>query len=304
MKTLNIIKSYKAYLRLEKSLSPNTIEAYLSDLEKVNSYANDCNKSITSLSYSDLTEFLIALSEIGICARSQARIISGIKSFYRFLVLSNVINEDPTSLLESPRAGRRLPEVLNIDEIDKIISVIDLSKPEGQRNKAIMETLYSCGLRVSELVNLKISEIYFSESFIRVVGKGDKERLVPISRKALHEIDLYLIGSRNTMDIKKGEEDFLFLNRRGKHLTRVMVFTFIKNYAQEAGIQKVISPHTFRHSFATHLLENGANLRVIQQMLGHASILTTEIYTHLNKETLVEAIRKYHPRNQGTTISV
>lgn len=275
----------------------NSIEAYLSDLEKLSAYANDINKNITSLTYSDLTGFLVELSGIGICSRSQARIISGIKSFYRYLLLDNVISEDPTALLESPRTGRKLPEVLGTDEIDAILNAIDLSKPEGQRNKAIIETLYSCGLRVSELINLKLSEIYFTERFIRVVGKGDKERLVPISRKALHEINLYIDGTRNFMEIKKGEEDFLFLNRRGKHLTRVMVFTLIKNYAEQAGVRKIISPHTFRHSFATHLLENGANLRVIQQMLGHASILTTEIYTHLNKETLVEAIRKYHPRN-------
>jgi integrase/recombinase XerD len=282
---------------LEKSLSVNSIEAYLSDLEKLSAYANDINKNITSLTYSDLTGFLVELSGIGICSRSQARIISGTKSFYRYLLLDNVISEDPTALLESPRTGRKLPEVLGTDEIDAILNAIDLSKPEGQRNKAIIETLYSCGLRVSELINLKLSEIYFTERFIRVVGKGDKERLVPISRKALHEINLYIDGTRNFMEIKKGEEDFLFLNRRGKHLTRVMVFTLIKNYAEQAGVRKIISPHTFRHSFATHLLENGANLRVIQQMLGHASILTTEIYTHLNKETLVEAIRKYHPRN-------
>jgi integrase/recombinase XerD len=275
----------------------NSIEAYLSDLEKLSAYANDINKNITSLTYSDLTGFLVELSGIGICSRSQARIISGIKSFYRYLLLDNVISEDPTALLESPRTGRKLPEVLGTDEIDAILNAIDLSKPEGQRNKAIIETLYSCGLRVSELINLKLSEIYFTERFIRVVGKGDKERLVPISRKALHEINLYIDGTRKFMEIKKGEEDFLFLNRRGKHLTRVMVFTLIKNYAEQACVRKIISPHTFRHSFATHLLENGANLRVIQQMLGHASILTTEIYTHLNKETLVEAIRKYHPRN-------
>lgn len=297
MKQAHILKNYKTYLSLEKSLSKNTVIAYLKDLEKLTDYCINSHKELLKLSYADLSQFLEALAELGISPRTQSRIISGIKSFYKFLILEKVIDNDPTTLIEGPRTGRALPDVLNMNEIDAMIASIDLSKPEGQRNKAILETLYGCGLRVSELVNLKLSEIFFEEGFIRVIGKGDKERLVPINKKALKEIVLYLKTDRNTLEIAKGHEDFVFLNRRGKQLTRVMIFTIIKNLTLISGIKKRISPHTFRHSFATDLLENGANLRVIQQMLGHASILTTEIYTHLNKKTLQKAIEDYHPRN-------
>ncbi|MFB6316999.1 site-specific tyrosine recombinase XerD [Saccharicrinis sp. FJH54] len=296
MKEDLIVKNFKTYLRLEKSLSENSVTAYMTDLQKLTSYCADADLMITKLSYRDLSVFIESLADLGISPRTQARIISGIKSFYRFLLLEKVIDDDPTALIEGPKTGRKLPDVLSEAEIDAMISAIDLSKPEGQRNKAILETLYGCGLRVSELTELKISELYFDESFIRVIGKGNKQRLVPINRKALNEIMLYLRTDRVHLDIEKGHEDFVFLNRRGKQLTRVMIFTIIKNLAELAGIHKTVSPHTFRHSFATDLLENGANLRVIQEMLGHSSILTTEIYTHMNKETLKKTISKFHPR--------
>lgn len=296
MKEEHIIRNYKTYLRLERALSENSIYAYLSDLEKLESFCISINANLKSLTYKELSGFLETLAEMGISPRTQARIISGIKSFYKFLILEKVIDTDPSVLIEGPRTGRSLPDVLSLTEIDLMISNIDLSKAEGQRNKAILETLYGCGLRVSELVNLKLSEIYFKEEFIRVIGKGDKERLVPINKKALKEIVFYRDTDRCMLDIEKGHEDFVFLNRRGKQLTRVMIFTIIKNLAEISGIKKTVSPHTFRHSFATDLLENGANLRVIQQMLGHSSILTTEIYTHLNKDTLKNVIDTYHPR--------
>lgn len=236
---------------------------------------------------------------MGISARSQARIISGIRNFFFFLILEDEIKQDPTELLELPKIGKKLPEVLSLDEIDQLKNAIDMSKPEGHRNRAIIETLYSCGLRVSELVNLKLTNIYRDEGFMRVIGKGNKERLVPLSPAVLHEVDIYQNLVRSHQDIKAGHEDFLFLNRRGAQLTRVMIFTIIKNLAEEIGLRKNISPHTFRHSFATHLVEGGANLRAIQEMLGHESISTTEIYTHLSNDLLKEAIISFHPRNKS-----
>lgn len=291
-----IIKKYTVYLRLEKSLSENTVSSYLEDLQKLIDYGGkDCN--LSTLAPADLETFFSQLRDLGIQARSQARILSGIKSFYQFLLLENLIESDPTEKIDAPRLGRHLPEVLTLDEIDRIISGVDLSKKEGQRNKAMLETLYSCGLRVSELVHLKLSCCYFDEEYIIVEGKGSKQRLVPISQRAIHEIALWKYD-RNNLDIKKGNEDYVFLNRNGAALTRSMVFRIVKFQAEIAGIKKTISPHTFRHSFATHLLEGGANLRVIQQMLGHESIQTTEIYTHMDKTYLREQILSFHPRNR------
>lgn len=290
------IKNYKAFLTLEKQLSKNTIDAYLSDLDRLVVFTKDQSVSLNKLTTSDLKSFISFLHRLEIAPTTQARILSGIKSFYRFLHLEDVIEDDPSALLEMPQLGRKLPEVLSEKEIDKMVLAIDLTKAEGQRNKAIIETLYGCGLRVSELISLKLSDCYFAEGFIKVIGKGNKERLVPINGLAIKHIGLYLDTDRVMLDIKPGHEDFVFLNRRGKQLTRVMIFTIIKNLAQWAGINKEISPHTFRHSFATHLVENGANLRVVQDMLGHVSISTTEIYTHLNQKMLEETIRLYHPR--------
>ena len=285
-----------AYLKLEKSLSGNSIEAYLSDLDKLLSFAEDEGKNVKDISYEDLQQFLAQLRDIGIQPRSQARILSGIKSFYRFLLLDDYIKEDPTELLESPKIGFKLPEVLTVNEINHILDSIDLTRPEGQRNRAMLEVLYSCGLRVSELTHLCYSDIYPKEGFIRVEGKGNKQRLVPISETALREIKNYL-PDRNQVTPKKGFEDVLFLSRRGTALSRVMVFHIIKVQVEEAGIHKKVSPHTFRHSFATHLLEGGANLRAIQEMLGHESITTTEIYTHIDREFLRKEILEHHPRN-------
>ena len=280
-----IIKKYQQYLKLEKSLSKNTLEAYLTDLEKLLSFLSAEGVEILEVSLTDLQRFAAGLHDIGIHVRSQARIISGIKSFFHFLIIADYIEADPSELLEGPKIGFKLPEVLTVEEIDRIISTIDLSKNEGQRNRAILETLYSCGLRVSELTGLKLSDLYFDEGFIKVEGKGSKQRLVPISPKAIQEIKLYFLD-RNRINIKKDHEDYLFLSRRGTHLSRIMIFHLIKELADMAGITKNISPHTFRHSFATHLLEGGANLRAIQCMLGHESISTTEIYTHIDNESL------------------
>lgn len=287
---------YKIYLSLERSLSENTLDGYLRDLDKLFSYAQDVGKTVEKLTSSDLKSFLKVLFDLEISERTMARILSGIKSFYRFLELEKLIEEDPSEILDSPKLGSKLPVVLSVGEVDNMINAIDLSKDEGQRNRAILETLYSCGLRVSELINLRISYIYFKERFVRVIGKGDKERLVPISSRAIAEIQSYLQEYRSHLDIKKGHEDYLFLNRRGKQLTRVMIFTIVKRLAEIAGIKKNVSPHTFRHSFATHLVEGGANLRAVQDMLGHESILTTEIYTHLNQDYLKETIFSFHPR--------
>ena len=289
--------SYKNYLRLEKSLSPNSIEAYMSDLDKLTRFAKDERKDIKDLTYEDLQQFLAQLRDIGIHPRSQARILSGIRSFYRFLLLDDYISSDPTELIESPKIGMKLPEVLTVNEINRILDSIDLTTPEGQRNRAMLEVLYSCGLRVSELINLRYADIYPKEGFIRVEGKGGKQRLVPISEVALREIRNYLVD-RNQMTPKKGFEDILFLSKRGTSLSRIMVFHIIKQQTEIAGVHKNVSPHTFRHSFATHLLEGGANLRAIQEMLGHESITTTEIYTHIDREFLRKEILEHHPRNQ------
>jgi tyrosine recombinase XerD len=291
-----LISNYQQYLLLEKSLSKNTLDAYLTDLDKLLSYLLLEDINILDVTLDDLQNFAAGLHDIGIHPRSQARIISGIKSFFHFLLLDDYIQSDPTELLEGPKIGFKLPETLSVKEIDELISSIDRGKKEGQRNRAILETLYSCGLRVSELTNLKLSELYFDEGFIKVEGKGNKQRLVPISSRAIKEINYYLTD-RNKMDIKKEYEDYLFISRRGTSISRIMVFHIIKEQADIAGIKKSISPHTFRHSFATHLLEGGANLRAIQCMLGHESITTTEIYTHIDRNMLRNEIIKHHPRN-------
>lgn len=293
------LKGFRTYLKLEKSLSDHTIEAYVRDLSKLVAFLEmkGSDASLEKIRLSDLSDFVRWLNEIGLSARSQARIISGIKSFFRYLMMEDIIDTDPTALLETPRTGRKLPEVLSVEEIDRLIGQIDLSKPEGQRNRAMIEVMYSCGLRVSELVGLKISNVYLDQGFIRVVGKGSKERLIPVGRKAIKEIELYLPIRNSLPVIQKESEDILFLNRRGKKLTRVMIFTLIKQYAASAGIKKNISPHTLRHSFATHLIDGGADLRAVQEMLGHESILTTEIYTHLDRHYLRDAIIRFHPRS-------
>ena len=291
-----IIRKYQQYLKLEKSLSKNTLDAYMTDLDKLLNFLQSENIEISDVCLDDLERFSAGLHHIGIHPRSQARIISGIKSFFHFLIMADYLEADPSELLEGPKIGLKLPEVLTVEEIDSIIAAIDLSKNEGQRNRAILETLYSCGLRVSELTNLKLSDLYFDEGFIKVEGKGSKQRLVPISPRAIKEIKLYFTD-RNRGKIKKEYEDYVFLARWGKNISRIMVFHLIKELAQTAGITKNISPHTFRHSFATHLLEGGANLRAIQCMLGHESIATTEIYTHIDRNMLRSEIIEHHPRN-------
>jgi integrase/recombinase XerD len=292
------IKEFESYLKLEKSLSGNSIEAYVHDVSQLTNFLKHKNIIIEpeEVDLHLLENFIGWVNQVGINPRSQARMISGIKSFYRFLLLNEYMQKDPTALLESPRLGRKLPTVLGVEEIDSLLGAIDLSKSEGHRNKAMLETLYSCGLRVTELVTLKISNLFFEEGFVKVIGKGDKERLVPISPKAMKEIRFYFEKTRNHQNISKGHENFVFLNRRGKKLTRVMVFTIIKNLAKKINLTKNISPHTFRHSFATHLVEGGADLRAVQEMLGHESIITTEIYTHLDREYLRDTIIRFHPR--------
>lgn len=293
------IVAFKTYLRLEKSLSANSIEAYEHDISKLVQFLeyNNIGLAASQLKTEHLRNFLKWVNELGMTATSQARILSGLRAFYKYLLMENVVNADPTELLDSPKIGRKLPDTLSKEDIEKLLESIDRSTPEGERNRAMLETLYSCGLRVSELVNLKISDVFAKEKYVRVVGKGDKERLVPIGRMALKHIDLYKDGVRTHIEIVKGEEDILFLNRRGKRLTRVMIFTIIKNLVQKCGIKKNVSPHTFRHSFATHLVEGGADLRAVQEMLGHESITTTEIYTHLDRTFLKEQILKFHPRS-------
>lgn len=291
-----IIKKYQQYLKLEKSLARNTLDAYLTDLDKLLSFLLLEGIDMLDVCLKDLERFAAGLHDIGIHPRSQARIISGIKSFFHFLIMADYIEADPSELLEAPKIGLKLPEVLTVEEIDALISSIDLSKNEGQRNRAILETLYSCGLRVSELTNLKLSDLYLKEGFIKVEGKGSKQRLVPISPRAIKELQLYFID-RNRGKMKAGFEDFVFLARWGNSISRIMVFHLIKELAQAAGIIKNISPHTFRHSFATHLLEGGANLRAIQCMLGHESIATTELYTHIDRNMLRSEIIEHHPRN-------
>jgi len=286
-----------SYLKIEKGLSENSCIAYQQDVLKLKEFSTPLNLNPDQLRHDNLKEFIALLYDLGLSARTQARIISGIKQFFGFLLLEQLIQNDPSELLEQPKIGRKLPEVLDMEEIDALIAAIDVSKPEGHRNRAILETLYSCGIRVSELVNLKQSDLFYDEGYIRVIGKGNKERLVPMSKSVEKEITWYVDNQRKQLDINKGDEQIVFLNRRGKRLTRVMIFTIIKQLAESIGLQKNISPHTFRHSFATHLLEGGANLRAIQEMLGHESITTTEIYTHMDQRFLREAILTFHPRN-------
>lgn len=290
-------KGFKAYLQLEKSLSGNSVEAYLRDIDKLTQYMQEASslKSPGDISLKDLQAFVKWVAELGMTPSSQARIISGIKSFYKYCLSEQIVTKDPTTLLEAPKLKRALPDVLSFEEIETIIAQIDLSKPEGGRNKAILETLYSCGLRVSEVVNLKLSQLYLDVGFIRVVGKGDKERLVPVGSSAIQYINIYRQNIRTHLQPKPGQEDILFLNNRGSRLSRVMIFLVIKDLVRKAGIEKTVSPHTFRHSFATHLVEGGADLRAVQEMLGHESITTTEIYTHLDREFLKKTLIAFHP---------
>ncbi|MGZ8559316.1 MAG: site-specific tyrosine recombinase XerD [Chitinophagaceae bacterium] len=294
-------KGFKAYLQLEKSLADNSVEAYLRDIDKLTQYLQDASslKKPADIVLKDLQRFLKWIAELGMTASSQARIISGIKAFYKYCLLEDISVTDPTTLLEAPKLKRSLPDVLSFDEIENIMAQIDMSKPEGGRNKAILETMYSCGLRVSETVNLKISQLYLDVGFIRVIGKGDKERLVPIGSSAIHFITLYKNDIRVHIQPGHGHEDILFLNNRGTKLSRVMIFLIIKDLVKKAGIKKTVSPHTLRHSFATHLVEGGANLRAVQEMLGHESITTTEIYTHLDKEFLRKTLEQFHPGFRG-----
>ncbi|MCQ2074761.1 MAG: site-specific tyrosine recombinase XerD [Bacteroidaceae bacterium] len=293
----SVIREFRQYLMLEKSLSPNTIQAYTDDVSKLLSYLEGESVSLESVNTDTLHTFVATLSDIGISARSQGRIISGIRAFFQFLVMDGRISGNPSEMIELPKIGFHLPEVLTVDEIDRTIVSIDRTAPDGQRNRAILETLYSCGLRVSELCGLRISELYLQEGFIKVTGKGSKQRLVPISGKAVKEIELYF-EDRCHINVRKGYEDFLFISyRTGMPLSRIMIFNIVKRYTRMAGISKNVSPHTFRHSFATHLLEGGANLRAIQCMLGHEKIATTEIYTHIDRSRLREEIIAHHPRN-------
>lgn len=292
-----LMKAYNRYLRLQRGFSPNTLEAYQRDVKKLTDYLDGEGIRLTDVTLEHLQSFAASLHDLGIGAKSQCRILSGVRSFCNFMVRDGRIEDDPSELLESPQTGKHLPEVLSIEEVDMLEAAIDCTKWEGQRNRAMIEMLFSCGLRVSELVNLKLSDLYLDERFIRVLGKGNKERLVPISPRAIDELYMWF-DQRNAMKIKPGEEDYVFLNRRGAHLTRTMVLIFIKDYARDAGIRKTISPHTLRHSFATSLLEGGADLRAIQAMLGHESIGTTEIYTHVSTKTLREEILQHHPRNK------
>ena len=290
-------KGFKAWLQLEKSLSDNSVEAYLRDIDKLTQWLQEHSsaKSPADVDLHDLQKFLKWIGELGMTASSQARIISGIKSFYKYCFIENISAKDPTTLLEAPKLKRALPDVLSFDEIESIIAQIDQSKPEGGRNKAILETMYSCGLRVSEVVNLKLSQLYMDVGFIRVLGKGDKERLVPIGSSAIKYITIYKNNIRVHVKPKPGNEDIVFLNKRGSKLSRVMIFLIIKDLVQKSGIKKTVSPHTFRHSFATHLVEGGADLRAVQEMLGHESITTTEIYTHLDREFLRKTLENFHP---------
>jgi len=300
MKWEAAISEYKTYLKLERGLSANSLEAYLRDLNNLRQFIImlDATNTPENIDVKDLREFIKWLNSLGMAATSQARTISGIKSFFNFMLLSNIISTNPSDLIDAPKTGRRLPDTLNNSEIEKILSMIDLSKAEGERNKAIIEVMYACGLRVSELVNLKLTNLYLNDDFIKVRGKGNKERLVPIGQEAIKQLNIYTEKVRIHQKIISGFEDFVFLNRRGKALTRVMIFTIIKNLVKMAGINKHVSPHTFRHSFATELIERGADLRAVQEMLGHESILTTEIYTHLNSEFLRDTIMMYHPRSK------
>lgn len=300
------LRGFETFLKLERSLSGHSVEAYLRDVGYLKEHIlAECDLSPTEVDHGHIEGFLQTVAGLGLSPRSQSRMISGLRAFYRYLMLERITDHDPMELIEGPKLDRKLPEVLSYEEIESMISVIDLSHPQGTRNRAIIETLYACGLRVSELITLKKSNLFMDIGILKVIGKGDKERLVPIGKQALKHIRLYLEGDRQgTMNVVRGYEDILFLNRRGKGLSRVMIFKIIKDLVEKAGIQKSVSPHTFRHSFATHLVEGGADLRAVQEMLGHASITTTEIYTHLNADYLRETILSFHPRNnQGTTIT-
>lgn len=293
------IPAFKAYLKLERSLSGNSIAAYINDVQKLSQYFESVDQapSVKEITSADLKKFISWINELGMLPSTQARVISGLKSFFSFLMLEQIIVEDPSALLETPRLGKKLPDVLNIEEINGLIDAIDASKPEGMRNKAIIELLYGCGLRVSELTNIRISNIFADSEFVKIVGKGNKERIIPIGATALKYIKIYLESSRVHIPVKKGYEDYIFLNRRGTGLSRISVFTIIKDLALASGLKKSISPHTFRHSFATHLIEGGADLRAVQEMLGHSSITTTEIYTHLDRDYLRGVITGFHPRS-------
>ena len=292
------IPGFKSYLKLERSLSENSIEAYIHDITMLQQFLDTHHLKLNpmTIALSNLQDFLKWIHEQGLSSRTQARIISGIKSFFKYCLIENLIVDDPSQLLESPRLGRKLPDTLSVEDINNLVNAIDLSKPEGVRNKAMLETLYSCGLRVSELTGLKISNVHQDIGFVKVIGKGDKERLVPMGSVAIKHIKIYMDEIRSHIAIQKGNEDFMFLNKRGKPLTRVMIFLVIKQLAEKISLKKKISPHTFRHSFATHLIEGGADLRAVQEMLGHESITTTEIYTHLDRDFLRASIIKHHPR--------
>jgi integrase/recombinase XerD len=299
MKWDDSIKGFEEYLRLEKGLSQNSINAYINDINKLVDFLKDAFKGTTpqKVKLNHLKAFMEWLSERGVSPCTQARTISGIKSYYKYLLIEDKITSDPTALLESPKIGRKLPDILTLEEIDALIGAIDTTKSEGQRNKAILETLYSCGLRVSELVSLRVSDLYFDQGYIKVEGKAGKERLVPVSPRAIAEINKYFEGYRRTLRVTPAANNILFLNRRGQKLSRVMIFTIIKNLAMKISLDKKISPHTFRHSFATHLIEGGADLRAVQEMLGHESILTTEIYTHMDRDYMKDTINQFHPRS-------
>ena len=291
------IKGFKSYLQIERSLSDNSVQAYICDVKKFADYAISIEISELKVTRADISNFLAQINQEDISARSQARIISGIKAFYKYLIMEDYLKINPTELIESPKIGLKLPDTLSLIEIDKLIAAVDLSNKQGERNRAILETLYSCGLRVSELVNLQLSNIHFKEGYLKVTGKGDKERLAPIGGRAIKYLTIYINEVRNHQEIKKGNEDFVFLNNRGAKLTRVMIFLIIQKLTEKIGLKKKISPHTFRHSFATHLIEGGADLRAVQEMLGHESITTTEIYTHLDNEYLRSNIIQFHPRS-------
>ena len=291
------IKGFKSYLQIERSLSDNSVQAYIRDVRKFANYAIPLDLSELKITRQNISNFLAEIKNNDISARSQARIISGLKAFYKYLIIEDYLKVNPTELIESPKIGLKLPDTLSLIEIDKLIAAVDLSHKQGERNRAILETLYSCGLRVSELVNLQLSNIHFKEGYLKVIGKGDKERLAPIGGRAIKYLTIYINEVRNHQEIKKGHEDFVFLNNRGAQLTRVMIFLIIQKLTEEIGLKKKISPHTFRHSFATHLIEGGADLRAVQEMLGHESITTTEIYTHLDKEYLRSNIIQFHPRS-------
>lgn len=299
MNWASAIKGFQAYLKLERSLSPNSIEAYTRDIERLYEFSETRQPKLSpeSITLTELRQFIVWINELGMISSSQARILSGIKAFYKYMLMEDLIKADPSELLESPKITRKLPDTLSYADINKLIEAIDLSKPEGTRNKAIMETLYGCGLRVSELTELKLSNLYLDIEFIKVLGKGSKERLVPIGGPAVKALKIWIEQVRVHNPIKKGEEDYVFLNRRGSRLSRVYIFMLIKGLAEQTGLKKTISPHTFRHSFATHLVEGGADLRAVQEMLGHESITTTEIYTHLDREYLKGTIIQFHPRN-------